>query len=351
MARGYGIPSIRGSNEGAGANHDGGFVNTISAEKIISGFDVDKQRLYAVRGVSFSIREKETFALVGESGCGKTLTALTIMRLLPQPGGFIESGKIHFGGRDLLALTDEEMRAIRGKEISMIFQEPMTSLNPVFTIGYQIAEVYTAHGVCGWKEGMERAVAMLEKVKMPDAARRVRDYPHQLSGGMRQRVMIAMALALNPVLLIADEPTTALDVTVQAQILALIEEIKEIFGMTVLLITHDLGVVAEVADRVAIMYLGKIVEVGSVSELYDDPLHPYTRGLLSSIPSLGSGKKRLSPIPGIVPDLTNVPPGCPFFERCPERIDDLCNIEFPESIDYGNGHVCACYWVERTRSR
>jgi oligopeptide/dipeptide ABC transporter ATP-binding protein len=326
-------------------------VDTISVENIVSGFEVEKRRLYAVRDISFAIRERETFALVGESGCGKTLTALTILRLLPQPGGFIESGKIHFAGRDLLALTDEEMRGVRGKEISMIFQEPMTSLNPVFTIGYQIAEVYTAHGVCGWKEGMERAGTMLDRVKIPDAAHRIRDYPHQLSGGMRQRVMIAMALALNPSLLIADEPTTALDVTVQAQILQLIEEIKEAYGMTVLLITHDLGIVAEVADRVAIMYLGKIVEFGGVSELFEDPLHPYTKGLLMSLPSIGDGKKRLSPIPGIVPDLTSVPPGCPFYERCPERIDGICNVEFPEAIDYGNAHVCACYWVERARSR
>jgi oligopeptide/dipeptide ABC transporter ATP-binding protein len=326
-------------------------MDCITVENIVSGFDVEGERLYAVRDVSFSIQERETFALVGESGCGKTLTALTILRLLPQPGGFIESGEIHFAGRDLLTLNDEEMRGVRGKDISMIFQEPMTSLNPVFTIGYQIAEVYTAHGVCGWKEGMERAVEMLRRVKIPDPERRIRDYPHQLSGGMRQRVMIAIALSLNPSLLIADEPTTALDVTVEAQILQLMDEIKKGYGMTVLLITHDLGIVAEVADRVAIMYLGKILEVGTVKDLFEDPLQPYTRGLLKSIPSIGMGEGRLTPIPGIVPDLTNVPPGCPFFERCPERIEGVCNVEFPEAIDYGNGHVCACHWVKKTRSR
>lgn len=326
-------------------------TDCIAVENIVTGFDVEGQKLYAVRDVSFSVRVRETFALVGESGCGKTLTALTIMRLLPQPGGFIESGRIHFGGHDLLALDEREMREIRGKDISMIFQEPMTSLNPVFTVGYQIAEVYTAHGICSWKEAMERAAEMLDRVKIPDSRSRIRDYPHQLSGGMRQRVMIAMALALNPSLLIADEPTTALDVTVQAQILHLIEEIKESYGMTVLLITHDLGIVAEVAERVAIMYLGKVVEVASVADLFEDPLHPYTRGLLMSIPSLEGRKKRLSPIPGLVPDLTSVPPGCPFYERCQERIPDLCNVTFPKTREYGNGHRCACYWVERTHGR
>ncbi len=326
-------------------------TDTISVENITCGFDVEGRKLYAVRDVTFSIRERETFALVGESGCGKTLTALSIMRLLPQPGGFIESGRIMFGERDLISIDEKQMREVRGKEISMIFQEPMTSLNPVFTIGYQIAEVYTAHGVCGWREGMERAEDMLARVKIPDSGRRIRDYPHQLSGGMRQRVMIAMALALNPSLLIADEPTTALDVTVQAQILELIEEIKEAFGMTVLLITHDMGIVAEVAHRLAIMYLGKVVEMGTVADIFEDPLHPYTRGLLLSIPSLERKKRRLEPIPGIVPDLTSLPPGCPFFERCQERIPELCDVAFPETRDYGNGHLCACYWVERGGGR
>jgi oligopeptide/dipeptide ABC transporter ATP-binding protein len=226
----------------------------------------------------------------------------------------------------------------------------MTSLNPVFTVGYQIAEVYSAHGECSLKEGKERAVEMLRKVKIPDPEKRVLDYPHQLSGGMRQRVMIAIALAMNPALLIADEPTTALDVTIQAQILSLIDEIRVGHNMTVFLITHDMGIVAEVADRFAIMYLGKIVEKGEVEHLFSDPLHPYTRGLLGSIPSMGTDTRRLTPIPGMVPDLSSVPEGCPFHPRCPERMD-VCTTGFPPTLDYGHGHSCACYWVDKVRHR
>ncbi len=318
----------------------------LHVDHLTCGFEVEKTRLYAVRDVSFIIPEGHTFALVGESGCGKTLTALSIMRLLPQPGGFIESGRVMFKERDLLSLPEEEMRTLRGKEMGMVFQEPMTSLNPVFTVGYQIAEVYAAHDVCGMKEGFDRATEMLQRVNIPEAEKRVRDYPHQLSGGMRQRVMIAIALALNPSLLIADEPTTALDVTIQAQILSLIEEIKETHGMTVFLVTHDLGIVAEVADSVAIMYLGKIVETGKVKDLFSDPLHPYTKGLLKSIPSMEGGLKRLTPIPGMVPDLYSVPAGCPFYDRCNERMD-VCTHAFPETRSYGENHYCACYFVER----
>ncbi|RMG61307.1 MAG: ABC transporter ATP-binding protein, partial [Deltaproteobacteria bacterium] len=271
----------------------------LSVENLAVGFDLPEGRVMALRDVSFQIREGEVYSLVGESGCGKTVTALSVMRLLPRPPSFVEAGKIVFKGRDLLSLSEEEMRRLRGREMAMIFQEPMTSLNPVFTVGYQIAEVFVAHGVCSWREGMERAVELLRKVKIPDPERRVKEYPHQLSGGMRQRVMIAMALALNPALLIADEPTTALDVTVQAQILELMGELQRERGMSVLLITHDLGIVAEVAHRVAIMYLGKIVEEAGVSELFERPLHPYTKGLLRSLPPLDGGERKLTPIPGL----------------------------------------------------
>ncbi len=274
------------------------------------------------------------------------MTALTIMRLLPQPAGFVDSGRVVFMGRNLLELPEEEMQKLRGREISMIFQEPMTSLNPVFTVGYQIAEVFVVHGVCSWKEGMERAVELLRKVRVPDPEKRIKEYPHQLSGGMRQRVMIAMALALNPKLLIADEPTTALDVTVQAQILELMGELKEQYGMSVLLITHDLGVVAELAHHVAIMYLGKIVEEASVEELFDRPMHPYTRGLLESLPPLEGEKRILKPIPGMVPDLASIPQGCPFYDRCEVRMNP-CREDFPEYTRVSDTHRVACYYAQK----
>ena len=279
----------------------------------------------AVDGVSFSIAPGETPAVVGESGCGKSVTSLSILRLVADPPGRIVSGSIRFQGRDLLALPEAEMRAIRGSEIAMIFQEPMTSLNPVRSVGRQIAEVLVEHE--GMSEAMQRAEDLLRLVQIPDPARRVREYPHQLSGGMRQRVMIAMALACSPKLLIADEPTTALDVTIQAQILELMRDLKARVGAAILLITHDLGVVAEMAERVVVMYAGHKVEEASVDALFERPRHPYTKGLLDSVPRLGasleSESSRLQEIPGLVPALDGSLIGCAFAPRCP-LAQDLC---------------------------
>jgi len=322
--------------------------------------------LRALFGVSFSLAAGETLGLVGESGCGKTVTALSILRLLPSPPALVEEGRVGFRGRDLLSLSEEKMCAVRGKEISMIFQEPMTSLNPVLTIGEQVAEVYTAHGTCGKAEAAERAQEWLRRVKMPDPPRRMREYPHQMSGGMRQRAMIAMALALEPSLLIADEPTTALDVTIQAQILELLKDMREQERkMAILLITHDLGVVHEFADRVAIMYLGRIAEIANTPDLFADPIHPYTQGLLRSLPGRTVGEKRLPSIPGTVPDLHAIPPGCPFADRCPfrqkalERFragetpggDELsvCDRVDPPLEEYAPGHLAACHYQKARR--
>src|SRR5271155_5484750 len=276
----------------------------------------------AVDGVSFHVIPGETLAIVGESGCGKSVTALSILRLIPSPPGRIVSGAIRFAGRDLLGLSEAEMRQVRGNEISMIFQEPMTSLNPVLTIGRQIAETLTLHQGLGHRAALAKAADMLRLVHIPEADRRIGEYPHQLSGGQRQRVMIAMALACDPKLLLADEPTTALDVTIQAQILALLRDLQERFSMGLLLITHDLAVVAENAQRVIVMYAGRIVENAPVRELFARPAHPYTRGLLDSIPTAGGPvRRRLRAIEGIVPDLRKPPPGCRFAERCPMVVD------------------------------
>ncbi|MBD3266957.1 ATP-binding cassette domain-containing protein [bacterium] len=276
----------------------------------------------AVDGVSFQVKKGETLGLVGESGCGKSVTSLSILRLIASPPGKIESGKMIFQGRDLLSLSEREMRSIRGNQISMIFQEPMTALNPVFTVGEQIAEVYRIHRKMNRREAFDAAVEIMEKVRIPAARQRAKEYPHQLSGGMRQRVMIAMGLACDPDLLIADEPTTALDVTVQAQILALMEDLKERTGASIILITHDLGVIAEVADRVAVMYAGQIAEEASVEDIFADPQHPYTQGLLKSIPHMtGRSTEKLNVISGTVPSPTRFPAGCRFHPRCPERFD------------------------------
>jgi oligopeptide/dipeptide ABC transporter ATP-binding protein len=280
-------------------------------------FDIEGTPAKAVDGVDFHIYENEVFGLVGESGCGKSVTALSIMRLVPNPPGWIEAGEVLFRGRDLLALPLEEVRRVRGAQISMIFQEPMTSLNPVFSIGWQVKEAVWYHNPeLDKQEILDRAVGMLEKVGIPSAADRLKDYPHQFSGGMRQRVMIAMALACNPALLIADEPTTALDVTIQAQILDLLKRLQRELGMAVLLITHDLGVVAETADRVAVMYAGQIVELGGVRDLFARPCHPYTAGLQASRPRLGEARERLRVIAGNVPDPVRFPAGCRFHPRC-----------------------------------
>ena len=271
----------------------------------------------AVDDVSFSVIKGETLGVVGESGCGKTVTALAILRLIPDPPGRIAGGEIFYKGADLLALAERDMRKIRGNEISMIFQEPMTSLNPVFTCGYQIQEAVVLHQKVGKREAMERSVEMLHLVGIPDPRSCARSYPHQLSGGMRQRVMIAMALSCRPSLLIADEPTTALDVTIQAQILELLQSLQARLGMAVLMITHDLGVVAETAERVVVMYAGQVVEIGRVGDIFHDPRHPYTIGLQESTPRGSQKGRRLKAIPGRVPDLFRTPEGCRFRDRCP----------------------------------
>ncbi len=286
----------------------------------------------AVDGVSFYLDRGELLGLVGESGCGKSITALSIMRLIAPPGKIV-GGEISFDGRNLLKLSDREMRAIRGDDIAMIFQDPMTSLNPVFTVGEQIAEALRLHRKLSRKAAREAAIEAMREVSIPDPARRIKDYPHQLSGGMRQRVMIAMALACDPKLLIADEPTTALDVTIQAQILELLNELRKNRELAVLLITHDLGVVAEVADRVAVMYTGRIVEESPVEELFARPRHPYTEGLLRSVPKLSSASaakaERLETIEGTVPSPTDLPPGCHFAPRCPYRMPRCTTEEIP----------------------
>jgi peptide/nickel transport system ATP-binding protein len=305
----------------------------------------------AVDGVSFHVIPGETLAIVGESGCGKSVTALSILRLIPSPPGRIVSGAIRFAGRDLLGLSDAEMRQVRGNEISMIFQEPMTSLNPVLTIGRQIAETLTLHQGLDHKAALDRAADMLRLVHIPEARRRIGEYPHQLSGGMRQRVMIAMALACNPKLLIADEPTTALDVTIQAQILDLMRELKQKIDAAIVLITHDLGVVAEMAQRVVVMYAGRKAEEAPVSRVFRRPLHPYTKGLLASVPRLGASldherAPRLAEIAGTVPSLREPIPGCPFEARC-AFATDICRREMPAFDEKEPGHFAACFHSDR----
>jgi peptide/nickel transport system ATP-binding protein len=303
----------------------------------------------AVDGVSFHVEAGETLAVVGESGCGKSVTAMSVLRLIPEPPGKI-AGSIRFDGRDLLKLSEREMRNIRGNEISMIFQEPMTSLNPVLTVGRQIGETLRLHQGLDKRAADARAVAMLNLVGIPEAERRVHEYPHQLSGGMRQRVMIAIALACNPKLLIADEPTTALDVTIQAQILDLMRDLKTRVGAAIVLITHDLGVVAEVAERVVVMYAGKKVEEAAVGPLFRNPRHPYTQGLLGSVPKLGSSltgtETRLQEIPGLVPSLKQRIEGCVFASRCPYATD-LCSRVAPALEAKAPGHTAACHYAAR----
>ncbi len=319
-------------------------ADLIQVQNLQTSFFTPEGEVRAVDGVSFEIGESKTLGLVGESGCGKSVTALSIMRLIPSPPGQIVGGEIYYRGRDLLKLNKEEMRKIRGNEISMIFQEPMTSLNPVFTVGNQIGEAIRLHQGLGKKATRAKTIEMLRLVKIADPESRVDAYPHQLSGGMRQRVMIAMALSCNPSLLIADEPTTALDVTIQAQILELIKELQQRMGMALLLITHDLGVVAERADEVAIMYAGKIVERGSAEAIFARPLHPYTMGLINSLPGArGKKKKRLDAIPGVVPSPLDLPSGCRFRDRCP-RAAGICAEAEPLLVEKESGHSVACYF-------
>ena len=300
----------------------------------------------AVQDVSFYIDAGETLGLVGESGCGKSVTALSIMRLVPSPPGKIENGRILFRDRDLLSLTVTEMRKVRGNDIAMIFQEPMTSLNPVFTIGSQIIEAVKLHQRVGKAEARNRTVEMLKLVGISDPGQRVDEYPHQLSGGMRQRAMIAMALSCNPDLLIADEPTTALDVTIQAQIMDLLAKLKDEFTMSILLITHDLGVVAESTERMAVMYAGHIVEEGTTEDVFSNPGHPYTKGLIKSVPRLDTLQDRLSVIDGTVPDPAYLPSGCPFNPRCP-LADEHCRAQIPELETIDNNHNARCFKREQ----
>jgi peptide/nickel transport system ATP-binding protein len=294
-------------------------------------FEAEAGTVRAVDSVSFSVAERQVLGIVGESGCGKSVTALSIMRLIPPPG-IIAGGEVLFDGRDLLSVPESEMERIRGNEISMIFQEPMTSLNPVFRIGDQISEVLLQHRKISNKEAYDHTLNLLKQVGIPSPELRMRDYPHKMSGGMRQRVMIAMGIACNPRLIIADEPTTALDVTIQAQILALLDDLRQKHGMAVLLITHDLGVIAELAEHVLVMYTGRVVEHAKVKDLFDNPLHPYTQGLMRSIPGrAGKGRKRLEAIPGVVPSLFALPPGCKFNTRCP-YVFDRCFREEPRLL-------------------
>ena len=312
----------------------------LSVEHLTTAFALATGPVPAVDDVSFEIRAGETLGLVGESGSGKSVTALSIMRLV-QPPGRIVRGQIRFKGRDLLTLSEREMQSVRGAEIALIFQEPMTALNPVFTIGDQIAETLLVHGRASRRDAKTRAIELLRAVRIPDPAARVGDYPHQLSGGMRQRVLIAMALACKPSLVIADEPTTALDVTIQAQVLDLMREMKAAFDLSLLLITHDLGVIAETADRVAVMYAGRIVETGPVRAIFRTPQHPYTRGLLASIPG-GAPGRRLRAIDGSVPLLSALPSGCAFNPRCPDRFEP-CTSAPPPDFPAGPDQTAKCY--------
>lgn len=321
----------------------------LDIRKLETQFYTEDGIVHAVNGISYTMDESDTLGVVGESGCGKSVHALSIMRLIPDPPGKITGGEVFFQGRDLLHLTEDEMRRVRGAEIAMIFQDPMTSLNPVLTIGYQIMEALKLHQGMDNKTARERAGELLVLVGIPEAQQRLDDYPHQFSGGMRQRAMIAMALSCNPSLLIADEPTTALDVTIQAQIVELVKRLQEKLGMAVIWITHDLGIVAGMARRVNVMYAGSIIESGPVKEIYGNPRHPYTVGLLGSLPAARRDHThRLYSIKGEPPDLLGLSQGCPFAPRCAYRVE-RCNFETPVLEDVGPGHVAACWEKEKVR--
>ncbi|MEQ4205392.1 ABC transporter ATP-binding protein [Actinopolymorpha sp. B9G3] len=307
----------------------------------------------AVNGISYEVSQGETLAILGESGSGKSVNVQAVMGILDTPPGFVTGGSIRFHGNDMLSMTAEQQRLVRGPGMAMIFQDALSALNPVFTVGHQIAEMYTAHVGTSRKEAKARAIELMERVRIPAARDRVNDYPHQFSGGMRQRVMIAMALALGPEILIADEPTTALDVTVQAQIMELLSDLQSETGMGLILITHDLGVVNEVADRVVVMYAGKIVESGTIDEVFTSPTHPYTNGLMASVPHAESKGVRLHPISGQPPNLAAIPPGCAFHPRCPHARFDAaaqddrdCRVDVPTLREFGLGRASACHYSE-----
>jgi len=325
---------------------EGDLATLLDLNDLRTYFHTEDGIVKAVDGVTYDVEEGETLGIVGESGCGKSVSALSIMRLIPTPPGRIESGSVWFEGEDLLQLDIDEMRRVRGNRIGMVFQEPMTSLNPTLTISKQLIEPLELHQNLSREQARKRGAELLEMVGIPEAARRMDDYPHQFSGGMRQRVMIAMALSCQPRLLIADEPTTALDVTIQAQVLEVMQRAAKEIGSAVMVITHNLGVVARYADRVNVMYAGKIVERGSASDIYHNPRHPYTIGLLNSVPRLDEAKKaKLNVIEGLPPDLVNLPPGCPFRPRCQYAMEQ-CG-EMPPLVTVGDNHVSAC-WVADT---
>lgn len=333
-------------------NSSNGHQKILKVEDLVTRFNTPEGTVYAVNGVSFDLGEGETLGVVGESGCGKSVTMLSVMQLIPRPPGKIVNGKAYFHGDDLLQLSPDEIRSVRGSQIAMIFQDPMTSLNPVLTIGKQVSEPLMLHLGMTKKDAEERVVELLRLVGIPEAEKRLTQYPHQFSGGMRQRVMIAMALACNPQILIADEPTTALDVTIQAQIIELVKKLRDEIGMSVIWITHDLGVVAGMAQRMMVMYAGYIIEEAPVKELYSNPTHPYTLGLLGSLPRLDRGGEhtKLNVIPGLPPLLLEKPVACPFQPRCPYSFE-RCE-ENPPLMDVGVNHRAACWWdVKEGRPR
>ena len=321
-------------------------ANVLSVQDLKTYFRSDDGIVKAVDGVSFELKRGETLGIVGESGSGKSVTCLSVMRLVPSPPGFYAGGKIFFDEHDVVRYKENELRNLRGNRISMIFQDPMTSLNPYLKVGHQLTEVLETHKNLSRAESKERAIQMLERVGIPDSNRRIHQYPHEFSGGMRQRIMIAMALLCEPEILIADEPTTALDVTIQAQILELIEDLKREIETSVILITHDLGVVANTTDRIVVMYAGRIVEQGTTREIFSNPKHPYTKGLMKSIPRLDQPRQEsLDTIPGLPPDLSALPSGCPFHPRC-ELAAERCSQDYPKRISISGSHWATCWELE-----